>query len=137
MKLLAGVKESTPNDLVLLELGLPSCTAWIREKQRNFIDKTYNRNNNCLADWLNTARQAKSQIGIKIEQLVTLDNIRATDIQNRKEKIQRLTTTRFITYLRINPDLTPSPFTQHGQLVETDRIAATRIRLSSLPPSGN
>ena len=52
-------------------------------------------------------------------------------LQDLKTSLRRSDTTRRKTYLDINPDLDPSPVYSMNNIPERDRIALSRIRLSS------
>ena len=52
--------------------------------------------------------------------------------RNSKNKIQNSDSSRRKTYLSLNPDLTPSPYSRpQDHIEEYNRIAATRLRLGS------
>ena len=135
VKALLGVRSNTPNLTCLIEAGLPSVQALVREKQRRFLEKMQQRQG-MLDDplWfvLEMTKENKVMMGHLTEIMGKQDHI----ANNRKELTDMLKAkegTRFKTYQVINPDMSVHPlYTNNGLYIEDHlRIAFTRFRLSA------
>lgn len=136
VKSLLGVRSTTPNLTCLIEAGLPSVQALVREKQRRFLIKMQQRHG-MLDDplWFvleMTRKENKVMMGHLTEIVETLDNI-DNDRRKMVEMIQAKEGTRYRTYQAINPDMSVHPlYTSNALYVEDHlRITFTRFRLSA------
>lgn len=134
LKLTLGVRESTANDLVLIETGFPPVEARVQKTQKNFFAKISNRGRSVddpLDHILAIHRTNHTKTWAYIESVKTkpddmtdlaLENIRCRVRQSEKSKLQA--------YILLNPDLNIHPLylTTHST-PEYERIAFTRLRV--------
>ena len=135
---LLGVRKTVCSDLVYLESGEPSATAFITRKQRKFLKKLQSRpdyDRSYFATFINKAIEVRSPMGIYIEQLRRSEEDPVlTERQVLKTRVNGNTeSSRRMTYKQLNPDLeSPTVYRNQNLLIpEHYRIAYTRLRLSS------
>jgi hypothetical protein len=138
LKNLLHVRTTTCNDLVLTELGLGDAKSFIRQKQLNFIHKLISRSNyenSIVAKVVNLAEQERTQSGLLLKTLMAKDSnydLIAEKLHLLHEKIKSSSSSRRITYLSINPELSvPVMYSCDPPIKEHFRVATTRLRLSS------
>ena len=134
-KQLMGVREQTCNDIVYLESGTVSPKVTIRERQKSFLKKIKAREDFQLLpinQAMQLAKNWRSPMGIYLERLENdhTDNIREFK-NNLASRIQLADTTRRVTYLEINPNLSLHPLYNSVRVPESYRISFSRIRMSS------
>ena len=145
VKALLGVRRTTPNELCLIEAGLPSVRALIKKKQVIFIQKIF-KERALMADdplWFMLQLIAKStcakniMLYREIIKLRDMSDALATDAEHLKESVRTKAhpnsdATRFKTYLYLNPTLTShSIYSTNHVIPDNLRIELTRLRLSS------
>lgn len=137
IKLVLGVRESTPNAICLLEMGVPSLYARIQERQYDFFKKVLRNRNNEEEDPLMFAINLNRERTTKLYQLISrLQNSNtsfiAADIEQRKQDMRNSTKSKDQAYYSMNPDLSVHTFYNcENSIPEYQRIAFTRIRCVS------
>ena len=136
LKRLMGVRGTTNTQALLVESGLPSAKAYIRQRQLGFLQKLQARhqfNESYIGKALALAVQHKTEAGQVITELLQLPpghNLCTESLEQQKLTITSQKCTRHQTYLEMNPTLSVSCI--YSSLVpEYLRLAYTRIRLSS------
>ena len=136
IKMLLGVRHSTPNETCLIEAGYPSLEASIRQRQRRFFDRMKEERNDMANDPLMFALQVTKRDNKEMDKYISgvMDGGDPvdTDISKRKDGIMSSERTKTVTYRQINPTLSVHPVYTSNEIVEDDfRTAFTRLRLSS------
>ena len=139
VKELLGVRIQTPNDLALIELGIPSLPAIVRHKQQFFLRqlKSYSHFAGSPVEFaINSALKARSPMGLLLDQILSDPTDPITmDIDRRKATVLTAQSSRFSSYREFNPDLLVHPmYSKHKDqngVPEAHRIATTRMRLGS------
>ena len=136
LKRLMGVRGTTNTQTLLVEAGLPSAKAYIRQKQLVFLQKLRARDQfdeSYIGKALALAVQHKTEAGQVIKELLQLPlghNFCTESLEQQKSTISSQNCTRHQTYLEMNPSLSVSCI--YSSLVpEYLRVAYTRMRLSS------
>ena len=138
VKSLLGVRVTTPNLTCLLEAGIPSLQALVREKQARFFNKIQQRNG-LLDDplWfvLQLLKKENQVMYSHISEIMEKQDHIESDRRDLIYKLLSKDGTRYKTYQAINPDLAVHPHytsTSCTPYIEDYlRIAFTRFRLSS------
>ena len=140
VKMLLGVRTTTPNMICLLEIGLPELKSTVLKKQGDFLRKFRQRSSGDepLAQILRLCEN-DGMAGMALRLQNAADS--ATDpVEASRENLRQMCrqkseegATRFETYMEINPSLTTHALYQDNATCVPDehRIAATRMRLSS------
>ena len=138
LKLLLGVRTTVCNDLVHIELGLGSAKSFVRQRQKEFLSKLTSRNwynGSYLARIIDMAVVKRSPAGIIVQQILSVrngHNYVTSYIEETKTRIRSDTSSRRITYLEINPQLSVhGMYRQHTVTKEKHRIDTSRLRLGS------
>ena len=137
IKMLLGVRQSTPNDLCLIESGYPSLEATIRQRQRKFFERMKEERCEMLDDPLMFAlkltERDNKELNNYISRILTEEGyIVENDLSKRKEKVLSSEQTKSVTYKLTNPSLAVHPIYTSAETVDDDfRTAFTRLRLSS------
>ena len=131
VKALLGVRKTTPNDLCLVESGLLTpCTTRVKTAQKKFFTAMFQRQDPedpFAKVWAIVQDQSPSARYINA--------VMHEDISRHQEKlhqrVQEATGSRYTTYREsINPSLSLHPL-YNTCIPEHERIATTRLRLSS------
>ena len=134
-KQLLGVREQTCNDIVYVESGTVSPNVTIRERQKSFLNKIKSRQDFeflPVKKDMQLAKDWRSPMGICLERLDVDQADGIKEFQNSVvNRIRLADTTRRVTYLEINPNLSVHPLYHSDRLSEHYRISFTRVRLSS------
>ena len=135
IKELLGVRIQTPNDLSLVEAGIPPLETKIKSRQRNFLKKLqscpdfHKRPVNYA---IQLAVTAKSSMGIYLSDLQDCPVAYSDPLYGIKQKILNSSSTRNMQYRTINPELkVHDMYTRDPVIQEYQRIATTRLGLSS------
>jgi hypothetical protein len=136
LKLLLGVRNTVCNDLVHVELGLGNAKSFIKQRQKEYLGRLQSRdwyNGSYIAQTINMAIETRSPAGIILQQII---NASGDYIHSYKEEtemsIRSATSSRRITYLEINPNLSVHPMYKPNCIAkEKYRIATTRLRLGA------
>ena len=138
LKRLLNVRTTTCNDLILTELGIGDTKSFVRQRQFNFVHKLMSRDNfedsivgKVIADAISKGTTAGRLLKTLIDKGPDYNFIRESQ-EDICSKIRLSQTTRRITYMSINPQLSPPRFYfQDPPIQEHYRVACTRLRLSS------
>ena len=136
IKLLLGVRTSTPNNLCLAELGMPPLSALIKHKQAMCIRKLIQTRRDIANDPFMFAfeltRTGNHRMYNHINSILEGDTSLETALSNLRANIQASDKTKCVTYSRINPTYTiHEVYSNTGNIPEYIRLAFTRLRLSS------
>ena len=137
IKLLLGVKSSTPNDLCLVELGIPNLEAFVRHKQATFLRNAIRERSDIPDDPLMFAlkltRDSNRRMQNYIDSLLQVDNHLAQDRDSVLQSVRLCDSTRFTTYKVINPGLEVIDIYSRRKNYVPDHLrkALTQLRLSS------
>ena len=131
-KSLLGVRNQTSNDMVRAELGIPTCKALVKQRQKTLLTRIQRDpfSETPVAKAMRIALRARSPMALHLDEVRTSSDVKKKDLHSTKDKIARSTSTRMSTYLKMNPSLeSPTFFSQN--LPEHVRIPLTRLRLSA------
>ena len=134
LKLLLGVRNTTNNNIACVEANVSSAKAFIKDRQSRFLKKLLQRDgyiDTQLHHFIELAKQVKSPMGVYLINLDIYANHSDSWLSNVKIEIANATSTRYQTYVTINPTLLPSPLYKDPSVPEYARVACTRLRLSS------
>ena len=137
IKLLLGVRQTTHNDVCLLESGYPSLEAQIKSRQQVFFNKmTQERvgiDNDPLMFAIELTHANNKMMSKYIRGLESAGNIIEADLLQRRVALcANKKSTRAMTYLDMNPGLSSHAVYTGESLLEDDlRILFTRFRVSS------
>ena len=140
LKQLLGVKQSTCNDLTLVESGEGHVKDVIRDKQLKFLRKLLARNDfqgSYIETVFNLAISKCSPMGVQLSALLDMLDSRGPVFTDKgreatQTRIRTSDSTRRKVYCDINLTLSVSPIYFRACVVpEHARIATSRIRLSS------
>ena len=132
VKAVLGVRETTRNDVILIEAGMPSLQELITKRTRTFMTKELNADRPSDTPLIKIYKlcEAKRTNGYdflrKIMSTPTQPDISVT------EKFRNQDTSKARTYKEINPELTVHKvYTSNDYINERERLSFTRFRLSS------
>ena len=133
IKQMLGVRQTTCNELALIELGIGNAKSYVKDAQCKFLDKIMKRDSMTPVQLaINLAIKEKTESG---RILTTLKNHPPTftqiNLQEMKQKVIEANTTKRKEYLSINPQLKPNEIYHCQNVLETHRRAYTRMRLGS------
>ena len=137
IKMMLGVRQSTPNDTCLIEAGYPSLEAAVRQRQRKFLKQMTDERKDLNDDPLMFALDLTERENVSMHRYLAgvlgeEGDIVENDIRLRKERILSSQRTRATTYCQMNPELAVHPIYLSHNVVDDDfRTAFTRFRLSS------
>jgi len=135
VKTLLGVRKTTANDLCLLEIGYPSLKGYVKDKQVKFLKKLIANRTNVHEDpfiyvW-NLCRDANTTCARYVNRLLNSNgDLRISDIDMIKQRVQESDRSKFITYKDMNPNLTVSAI-YSTRVIEYHRMCFSKFRLSS------
>ena len=129
IKCLLHVRQTTANDLCLLEIGLPSRRAAkffgrMIEERRTMTDDPFN-----FA--ISLARENNLPSWNYLDNLLNDESSTDSDIEARKEKVLHSDGSKFKTYCVLNPSLSVHPVYSAANIPEYKRDSFTRLRTSS------
>ena len=127
IKALLGVRVQTPGDLCVIEAGFPTCSEIITRSQRRWLQKCSQHKPYLFA--LSFCHKAKTPMWKYIDRVSNINAV-VDDSDILRQSVRTRNGTKFRTYLKINPELNPTDWSQH-KIPEYLRIAYTRFRLSS------
>ena len=136
IRTLLGVRHSTPIDLCLLELNMPSLQARVRSDQRRFIESLLEKRRGMCDDpfmyvW-SLCRQKNTPAYKYYTDVMAVTSHIQRDCEHRKVDVTASQKTKCITYRELNPSLCAHGLYYKQQGVnESARIAVTWLRLSS------
>ena len=129
---LLGVRDTTRNDIILIECGMPSLDDLIRKKAANFMKKQFLGDpdeDKPLLKIFKLCELNRTKGYRYIEDLLTVNIGRVPTLI---EKFQNEEGSKAVTYKLINPNLTVHDvYKRDGYVNERERVVFTRLRLSS------
>lgn len=140
LKQLLGVKQSTCNDLTLVESGEGHVKDVIRDRQLKFLRKLLARSDfqgSYIETVFNMAIAKRTPMGVQLAVLLDMVDTRGPTFAEKgrevsQTRIRSSTSTRRNVYCDINRSLTVNPmYTRACVVPEPARIATTQLRLSS------
>ena len=138
IKLTLGVRETTNNDICLLEINMPAVNATIKEMQYRFFKKAscsqVTRHEDPLKLALHLHQLANTKLHCSVTELLTSQkDYRDTDERVRKNIVMNSAGSKHIAYRSMNPDLTSLSLysTPETGVPEHHRINMTRLRCIS------
>ena len=138
VKRLLAVRASTNTDIVLLEAGLPTPKAFIKQKQHLFMQKLLSRDNfwdSYIGKTVSMSIQYKSDSGKILKKLIDTPSdydFSEASITSMKQRVLTSSLTRHDFYRDINQYMSLSfIYTSMSTVPEYHRIAFTRLRLMS------
>ena len=135
LKQLLSVRNTTCNELINIETGLPNAKSFVLDRQTKFLQRLrYRHTNNYITKTIDMAIDCKSPMGKIIHKLENVQISHCNQfLGNLKESIPTSDSSRRKMYLHMNPNLEKSPFltTDKEHISEEHRIAVNRIRLGS------
>ena len=137
IKMLLGVRQSSPNDACLIESGYPSLEAAVRQRQQKFFKQMKESRRGMTDDPLMFALELTEQgnpvMSRYIDSVMMEEgDILKNDLVKRKESMLSAVNTKATTYCNVNPDLSVHSVYGSDVIVDDDfRIPFTRLRLSS------
>lgn len=136
VKTLLGVRVSTTNNVCLVELGVPSIQAKVKDVQSKFVQKMLRSRQDRHHDdpfmFVWTLCEQAQTSGYKYFRNVMETECHITeDILKRQLDIRRSDRTKSITYVYMNPELSVCPMYAGTDVAEYQRLVYTRFRVSS------
>ena len=135
---LLGIRKTIFSNLIYIESGELSASAFIERKQLKFLIKLCSRpdyDDSYLQLTINKAIDARSPMGIYIEQLGQSEQDTVLlECQALRDRVNaNIESSRRLMYKQLNPDLeSPTLYkSRHISIPEHHRIAFTRLRLGS------
>jgi hypothetical protein len=136
VKSLLGVRNTTSNDLCLIELGLPRLAASVLQRQKDFFVKMISDRRHLPDDpfmvILDLVKQSGSATAKRIDHLMGDTNFISDSLEAAKNNVRTKATSKskFAAYLEMNPSL-ESPALYRISTPEHMRVAVSRLRLIS------
>lgn len=134
IKSLLGVRNTTCNDICLLEASMPSLKAVINKKMQQYIQAKVPRLDCEDPLWkaIELCRTVNTKTFQHISKMLENDSdIIKEDQEQRVQRIQTSTSTKRVTYSAMNPSFEQHKIYRSESLKEYKRIEFTRFRLSS------
>ena len=137
LKQLLKVRQSTYNDLVLVELGRGDAKSLIMDKQKCFLHKLTQREdykNSHIERTISQAIALKTQMGSQIQDRINYLNSSYVEekLYRLKDRIQSSESTQRKVYYQMNPSLSKCVlYSTNSGIPEHARAAATQMRLAS------
>ena len=137
MKQILGVRDQTPTNIVLLELGLPNATSIIRNRQCKYLKKLQRRSNyedSYMKKVIDLSISVSSPMGEQIKLLMENDIDHETACLLKMKRIVKCAeATRVKAYLAAYPELVVHPMYSSRPTIipEWARVEFTRLRLGS------
>ena len=137
IKMVLGVRNSCPSDAVLIESGYPRLQALIKEKQFKFYRKL--TSSRCHLDddpfmhLLSVGRLNGTPSARYIDNILsfTATSFTVYDMEDMKTQLKCKTGSKFITYCKLNANLSKHEIYSCSDIAEPYRIAFTRLRTGS------
>ena len=138
IKVLLGVRQSTPNKICLVEAGMLLLKVLVLQKQNIFLNKMLRERSELEDDPLMFALNLTENYNPKmkkcINEIKNRDNY--ADVNTVKHSVANSVTTRFVTYANINSDMSmhnvyARKYNRDSFIPEVYRLAFTRMRTSS------
>ena len=138
IRALLGVRKNIPNDICLIEAGMPSLESLVKQKQQSFFKKMMLERSDMIDDplifMLDFTKNKNPKMYSYIENVINVFYMES-DLHDMTERVRNSEGTRFKTYLSLNPSLSMhdiySRKARFEFVPEHYRIEFTRLRLSS------
>lgn len=137
VKTLLGVRQTTPNDLVLVELGLPSLATKVATVQKRLVNGLLNARRGLRDDpfmyvWDLCSTENTKGFRYLAQILNSPTDPVTEDLADRVSRLQGSTGSKYVAYRAGNPDFTVHQLYQTNSTVpEYQRVACTRLRLGA------
>jgi len=137
IKALLGVRQTTPNDPCLLELGYPPLKKWIKNRQYKFFKCTMDNRSTVERDPLmfaiDLATSAKTPAGKYLIELLEGEDYFQQGLNTLRNSVATSTKSKLLAYCAMNPQLSIHPIYKRSNnlIPEHQRQAFTRLRLVS------
>ena len=134
LKNLLGVRSTTTNDLALIESGEIGAKGYIQKLQNSFIHKLIAReqyDSSYLQTVISEAIRTQCPAGKVLQHLMNNNFNTEHYYEVIRQRVQSSTSTRRMSYRVVNPDLKVHPAYTNLNVPEHDRIAFSKMRLSS------
>ena len=134
IKTLLSVRQTTCNNLCLVECGMPSLKAFIRQRQYKYFSKKLQdlQDDSPLRFALNLVESLNTASYRIINEVLTNSNIIHNDNVDISDKIRSdIESPKRMVYLSMNPQLVSPGVYKNSSIKEYKRIQYTRARLSS------
>lgn len=132
LKEMLGVRQQTPNHIAVVESGCSHIADTIEKRQRKFINKlmqSRHLDNSPAKFALKLAERFKTKAWNYLRTFPPAPTDRHLD--ECKTNIRTKQTTRYLTYYEMNPALALHAVYTQTDLLESHRVAFTRLRLAS------
>ena len=139
LKLMLSVRQTTCNDLVHIETGIPNAKSVIVDRQRAYFRKLRaNHTNDYIANTIEMAIRLRTPMGKRIQQISSPEHVETQEttvfFDNLKSRVRLSPSTRRKSYTSLNPNYEPSLFLslQPGVPIPEQRLVSVhRLRLGS------
>ena len=136
IKVLLGVRFSTPTQLCVIEGGFQPLIGLVRSRQQKFFKKMASRpqlHNDPFVHAMTIVKELHKSMQKHIESIIEGGNFVKNELQKVKEKVSKATGTKFKTYLELNPGFIVHKLYGKDSPTIPDylRINFSRYRLSS------
>ena len=134
VKTLLGVRKTTATDLCLVEAGIPSLLHYVRSAQKNCIMKLIKERATLPDDPFNLALRIAQEARCPTARYIsTLERFNPEEESTALlDRVQQSERSKFVTYVQtMNPSLTVHDMYSRLDTIESHRLSATRLRLSS------
>ena len=137
IKVLLGVRQTTPNDICLLELGYPPLKAWIKQRQVNFFKTVLEKREGFVDDPLifviSLCKAARTSPARYIADLLESDSYYDGGVEQLQQAVLTSTKSKLQAYVSMNPELSVNNVYRQIKpyVSEHHRVQFTRLRLVS------
>ena len=134
VKALLDVRNTTCNELCLVEADMPSFEALVAKRMKKYLQKKIPNldEDDPLAKAIELSRTANTSSYRKIQALLCDESdVIEEDRGKRAEAIRASTSSKRVVYSQLNPLLQQHKLYKNNSLMEHKRIEFTRYRLSS------
>ena len=137
IKTLLGVRQTTANEVCLVELGLPQLKFFIKDRQLRFFKsamaKRQGSENDPLMFVLHLAMASRTSMGIYLNELLAGSDFYQTGLQSLQDSVKQSERTKLVAYTSMNPQMkVHNVYLQLSPVIpEYQRLAFTRLRLIS------
>ncbi len=135
VKALLGVRQTTPNDVCLCEIGYPPLNSWVKQRQRNFwetaTEQRHGLDDDPLMFCLKLCTTAKTPAGRYIKDLMEQEEYYHTGLERIRTRIRDSSGSKLLAYRSMNPRLSVHDIYRQSVFVipEHQRKAFTRLRV--------
>ncbi len=109
VKALLGVRQTTANDISLLEIGLPPLKRWVKQKQLNFLKEASHHREGLDDDPLTFAislsTAAKTPMRLYITRLLDKVEYKQSSTIGLRKAVRTWTKSKLLAYKAMEPDL--------------------------------